>query len=166
MRASRELGIQSPMRELGITKAEIRALAQEMGLPNWDRPSEACLASRFPYGNRITDRKMSQVAEGEGWLRWCFASRDVSRLAQGVQRLESALRLKFSGFAAGQRALIGRSTQHGAGRFHPRSQVTIETAAPAHRAAGADLCRSRPAGVHRRHLVRYMYDTSYQFFFL
>lgn len=69
MRASRELGIKSPLRELGITKAEIRAMAKEMGLPNWDRPSEACLASRFPYGQRINEEKMRQVAEGEGWLR-------------------------------------------------------------------------------------------------
>jgi len=69
MRASAELGIKSPLRELGIAKAEIRAIAQELGLPNWDRPSEACLASRFPYGNRITEEKMRQVAEAEGFLR-------------------------------------------------------------------------------------------------
>lgn len=69
MRASADLGIKSPLRELGITKAEIRALAQDFGLPNWDRPSEACLASRFPYGHQITEEKLRQVAAGEEYLR-------------------------------------------------------------------------------------------------
>ncbi len=69
MRASAELGMKSPLRELGFRKEEIRALAREMGLPNWDRPSEACLASRFPYGERITHEKLRQVGEAENFLR-------------------------------------------------------------------------------------------------
>lgn len=68
MRAIADLGIKSPLRELGFAKEEIRTLANEMGLPNWDRPSEACLASRFPYGERITAEKMRQAAESEAYL--------------------------------------------------------------------------------------------------
>ncbi|MBM3334974.1 ATP-dependent sacrificial sulfur transferase LarE [Candidatus Sumerlaeota bacterium] len=69
MRASAELGMKSPLREVGLTKNEIRTLAREMGLPNWDRPSEACLASRFPYGELITHEKLSQVGEAENYIR-------------------------------------------------------------------------------------------------
>ena len=69
MRAAADLGMKSPLRELGFTKNEIRTLAREMGLPNWDRPSEACLASRFPYGEQITESKLNQVAEAENYIR-------------------------------------------------------------------------------------------------
>jgi len=69
MKAAAELGMKSPLRELGFTKNEIRTLGREMGLPNWDRPSEACLASRFPYGERITHEKLSQVGEAENYIR-------------------------------------------------------------------------------------------------
>jgi len=68
MRALADLGIKSPLHQVGFAKDEIRMLAHEMGLPNWDRPSEACLASRFPYGERITAEKMRQAAEGEEYL--------------------------------------------------------------------------------------------------
>jgi len=69
MRAAAELGMRSPLREVGLTKDEIRALSREMGLPNWDRPSEACLASRFPYGEQITHQKLNQVGEAEDYVR-------------------------------------------------------------------------------------------------
>jgi len=69
MRAAAELGMKSPLRELGFRKEEIRALSLEMGLPNWDRPSEACLASRFPYGERITHEKLGQVEQAESIVR-------------------------------------------------------------------------------------------------
>lgn len=68
-RAARECGMRSPLQEAGLTKAEIRTLAREAGLPNWDRPSSACLASRIPYGTPITNKALSQVGEAEGMLR-------------------------------------------------------------------------------------------------
>ncbi len=67
-RAIQELGIASPLHEVGLTKAEIRALSREMGLPTSDKPSFACLASRFPYGERITAAGLERVEKAEQWL--------------------------------------------------------------------------------------------------
>ena len=68
-RAIKELGIRSPLHEAGLSKAEIRALSREMGLPTWDKPSFACLASRFPYGERLTVAALERVERAERWLR-------------------------------------------------------------------------------------------------
>jgi uncharacterized protein len=68
MRAKDELGVISPLKEAGLTKAEIRALSQKMGLPTWNKPSFACLASRFPYGERITEEKLNRVEKAEDLL--------------------------------------------------------------------------------------------------
>jgi uncharacterized protein len=68
-RAAREYGMRSPLQEAGLTKADIRALARELGLLNWDKPSSACLASRIPYGDPITTTKLAQIGQAEGVLR-------------------------------------------------------------------------------------------------
>ena len=68
LQAVRELGIRSPLREAGLTKDEIRALSRRMGLPTWNKPSFACLASRFPYGERITAAGLERVEKAEQWL--------------------------------------------------------------------------------------------------
>ena len=60
-----ELGIKSPLREAQLTKAEIRLLSKELGLPTWEKPSFACLASRFVYGETITEEKLSMVDRAE-----------------------------------------------------------------------------------------------------
>ena len=67
-RAIKELGVRSPLHDVGLTKAEIRALSKEMGLPTADKPSFACLASRFPYGERITAAGLERVERAEQWL--------------------------------------------------------------------------------------------------
>lgn len=67
-RAIAELGIKSPLRDAGLTKAEIRELSRELGLPTWDKPSYACLASRFVYGEGITAEKLSMVERSEAYL--------------------------------------------------------------------------------------------------
>ena len=68
MQALAELGIISPLRECGFTKAEIRRLSQEMGLPTYDKPSAACLASRIPYGDEITAAKLGMAEQAEDML--------------------------------------------------------------------------------------------------
>ena len=66
--AIRELGVKSPLREAGLTKAEIRALSRELGLPTWDKQSFACLSSRFVYGETITREKLGMVERAEQLL--------------------------------------------------------------------------------------------------
>ena len=69
MEAARELGVRSPLMEAGLTKAEVRELSCWMGLPTWDKPSLACLSSRFPYGTEITLPRLEQVQLAENHLR-------------------------------------------------------------------------------------------------
>lgn len=63
--AIKELGVKSPLREAELTKEEIRALSRELGLPTWDKPAFACLATRFPYGETITAEKLAMVEKAE-----------------------------------------------------------------------------------------------------
>ncbi len=67
--AAQEHGVRSPLLEAGLTKAEIRQLARQMGLPNWDKPAAACLSSRIPYGTPITLDMLSQVERAEQALK-------------------------------------------------------------------------------------------------
>jgi uncharacterized protein len=69
LRAANELGVLSPLAELGFTKKDVRALAKYLGLGNWNHPSSPCLASRIPYGTQVTREKLEQVASGEAYLR-------------------------------------------------------------------------------------------------
>lgn len=68
MEAASELGVRSPLLEANLTKADIRAASRRMGLPTWDKPAMACLASRVPYGQEITADKLSQVERAEALL--------------------------------------------------------------------------------------------------
>ena len=68
MRALRELGIRSPLLELDLGKEEIRLLSRELGLSTWNKPSLACLASRFAYGEAITDEGLARVDRAEQLL--------------------------------------------------------------------------------------------------
>lgn len=68
LKAVEELGIKSPLRYAGLTKSEIRALSKELGLPTWEKPSFACLASRFVYGEAITEEKLGMVDRAEQML--------------------------------------------------------------------------------------------------
>jgi uncharacterized protein len=69
MRALFELGVRSPLQEAGFTKMEIRIFSGELGLPTWNRASFACLASRFPYGERITPELLERTWRAESVLR-------------------------------------------------------------------------------------------------
>lgn len=67
--AIKELAVKSPLREAGLSKDDIRKLSKEFGLPTWDKPSFACLASRFVYGEHITKDKLRMVEEAEEFLK-------------------------------------------------------------------------------------------------
>jgi uncharacterized protein len=69
LRALAELKVLSPLREAGLNKAEIRELSKRFGLPTWNKPAFACLASRIPYGERIDRKKLSRVEKAEEMLR-------------------------------------------------------------------------------------------------
>lgn len=68
MRALTELGIQSPLLTAGLTKGDIRALSHRFHLPTWNQPSAACLASRIPYAEAITEEKLALVEQAEQFL--------------------------------------------------------------------------------------------------
>ncbi|BAQ61287.1 ATP-utilizing enzyme of the PP-loop superfamily [Geminocystis sp. NIES-3708] len=69
IQAAKERGARSPLAEIGITKAEIREMTKILGLPWWDKPSQPCLSSRFPYGEEITYEKLYRVGRAEIFLR-------------------------------------------------------------------------------------------------
>jgi len=69
MDAARELQVRAPLAEAGLTKADIRELSRKLGLPTWDKPTTVCLASRFPYGHRITREALVRVAQAERFLK-------------------------------------------------------------------------------------------------
>jgi uncharacterized protein len=88
IRAAQERGVISPLAELGIDKAGVRAISRSLGFPWWDKPAQPCLASRFPYGEPISASRLQRVAAGEAWLRQ-RGFRDLRVRSQGeTARLE------------------------------------------------------------------------------
>lgn len=128
MRAVGELAdVRSPLLETGFTKAEIRELARQWGLPNWDKPSAACLSSRVAYGQPITEVKLQQVEAAEELIKKLCQGQvrvrhhgDLARievepeqipvLAQPETRRELAVGLKALGFKFITLDLEGYST--------------------------------------------------------
>jgi len=113
--AIQELGIRSPLKEALFTKIEVRELSKELGLPTWDKPSFACLASRFPYGEEITEQGLRMVDEAEDFLfglgfkqvrvrhygslaRIEILKEEMSRLMNGSLREEVVSHLKGVGY--------------------------------------------------------------------
>jgi uncharacterized protein len=88
LRAARDLGVRSPLQEVGLTKAEIRSLSERLGLRTWDKPAVACLASRFAYGDPITVEKLRQVAAAESAVRGLGFSGFRVRHHNDIARLE------------------------------------------------------------------------------
>jgi len=109
LRALKELGILSPLRECGLTKVEIRRLSRQLGLPSWDKPARPCLATRFPYGAEITAERLAMLDRCEEFLRALgFLSPrvrfhgDTARLEVGTEEmpriLEPAVRQSLVSF--------------------------------------------------------------------
>ena len=127
LQAIAELGILSPLRECGFSKEDIRALSKEMGLPTASKPSYACLASRFAYGEEITSEKLAMVDQAEQLLldlgftqmrvrihgtlaRIEVLPEDFPRLAEPALRREIAEKLKTYGFSYVTADLAGYRT--------------------------------------------------------
>ena len=98
MRAVEELGIESPLKIVGLTKSEIREISKEMGLKTYDKPSAACLASRFSCGEKITKEKLAAVGEAERFLKEKGFSQVRVRVHGDLARVE-ILPEEFSKFS-------------------------------------------------------------------
>ena len=87
-RAATEHQVLTPLLDAGFTKAEIRNLSQRAGLPTWDRPASACLASRLPYGTEVTPERLALVERGEAALRELGFRQFRVRLHDQLARVE------------------------------------------------------------------------------
>jgi uncharacterized protein len=90
LRALEELGVASPLREAGLSKAGIRELSRRLGLPTWDKPAFACLASRIPYGERINRDKLGRIEKAEDYLRSLGFRQFRVRSHGDIARIEAA----------------------------------------------------------------------------
>jgi len=90
MKALQELNIMSPLKEAGLTKAEIRELSRQLGLKSWDKPALACLASRIPYGERITNEKLTKIDKSEAYIRSLGFKQFRVRTHSDIARIEIA----------------------------------------------------------------------------
>lgn len=90
-RAAAEFGVLAPLCRAGLSKADVRRLSREVGLPTWDQPSQPCLASRLAYGTAVTPERLSAVEEAEEFLR-ARGFRDCRvRDHAGIARIEVPL---------------------------------------------------------------------------
>jgi uncharacterized protein len=88
LQAGRELGVRNPLMEAALTKADIRQASRALGLPTWDKPAMACLASRIPYGQAITAENLNRVEQAEYAIRDLGFAQVRVRDHQGVARIE------------------------------------------------------------------------------
>lgn len=114
LRAIEELGVHSPLRECGLSKAQIRELSRELELPTADKPSFACLASRIPYGEQITPQKLHMAEAGEAYLRELGFHQyrvrvhgDLARIELLPQELERAMKPSVRGLLTARMKQLG-----------------------------------------------------------
>jgi len=88
LKAAEELGVAAPLSEAGFTKADIRQLARNIGLPNWNRPAMACLATRLPYGTPIEATLLRKVETAEAAIRALGIAQCRVRYHQDIARIE------------------------------------------------------------------------------
>jgi uncharacterized protein len=87
--AARERGVRSPLVEAGLTKEDIRGLSRQRGLPTWDKPAMACLASRIPYGTPVTVEALSSIGQAEEFIRSLGVHQLRVRHHDGIARIET-----------------------------------------------------------------------------
>ena len=90
LEAAREAGVVSPLVECGFTKADVRAAAREVGLPVWDKPAAACLASRIPYGTSVTRERLARIGAFEAKLKALGFRQVRVRFHEEIARIELA----------------------------------------------------------------------------
>lgn len=88
LKAVSELSVKSPLREAGLYKREIRNISKAMGLPTWSKPAYACLASRFVYGEEITEEKLRMIDRAEQFLIENGFSEERVRMHGNIARIE------------------------------------------------------------------------------
>ncbi len=88
-RARDELGVRSPLQEVGLTKKEVRLLSRQAGLPTWDKPATTCLATRIPFGEEITLEKLRKIEKAEACFHQCGVSSVRVRYHQDLARVEA-----------------------------------------------------------------------------
>jgi uncharacterized protein len=88
LEASKELGVKSPLKEAGMTKKDVREASKMLNLPNWNKPAYACMSSRFPYGQSITEEKLKMVSEAEKYLRGLGLEQFRVRHHETIARIE------------------------------------------------------------------------------
>jgi uncharacterized protein len=86
--AAKELGVRSPLAEAAFTKGDIRKYSKKLGLPTWNKPSFACLASRFPFNSRITEKDLDKIDKAESYLRSLGFKQVRVRLHKDIARIE------------------------------------------------------------------------------
>lgn len=87
-KALKELGVVSPLLEAGLTKSDIRALSRRFGLSTWNKQSNACLATRFPYHTLLTEEKLSMVDKAESFVRGLGFEQLRVRVHEDIARIE------------------------------------------------------------------------------
>lgn len=112
MAAALKHNIRSPLMEAGFTKQEISTVSRSLGLSTWDRPSSACLATRFPYGMRITSDDLKRVARAEEFLRSMGYSELRVRDHYGIARIEIPV-ARIAGIVGIRKALVERLKEFG-----------------------------------------------------
>jgi len=91
LEASKELGVKSPLKEADMTKKDVREASKMLNLPNWNKPAYACMSSRFPYGQSITEEKLKMVSEAEKYLRGLGLEQFRVRHHETIARIEVLL---------------------------------------------------------------------------
>jgi uncharacterized protein len=104
--AATEEGILHPFIEAGMTKEEIRAIARDLGIPVWQKPAAACLASRIPYGDAITEEKLRRIGEAEAYLAGLGIGQVRVRLHGAIARIE--VHKEDAGKILEQQSLVAR----------------------------------------------------------
>ena len=91
LKAASQYGVRSPLVEAELSKAEIRSLSRDMGLPTWDKPAQACLSSRIPYGTPVTAEALDRIARAEEFLHEIGIRQLRVRHHDSVARIEVPL---------------------------------------------------------------------------